>query len=380
MQKSVIRLVALAVSLIVVVALVSSVFLLGDNNPQGKSSENSSEQVSDSNNESMESSSASSESDMEVIARPQLNIPDNAFGDVPFVGLYEAETLEPIYEEDADSLLYPASMTKIVTASVALKYVSLEDVVKVGSEQDLVNWDSSKCGIVKGQKLTIRQLLYGLMLPSGNDAAYTIAVYVARTVSNNPDMSDTDAVKCFAELMNDFCAEIGANNSHFVNPEGWHAEDHFTTVKDLALFAQYALTIPVIREICKTPVYECFPVSGGKMTFLNSNPFINPQSQNYCEYVTGMKTGSTSAAGKCLLTTIEIGDNEYIAVVAGSPDNEVRNATTNALIDYAVEYNNLRVLPEFDRSLDNTAKSVTFVAIYALCCFEIPKKYNLSVF
>ncbi len=376
MRKTVIKWVALAVSLIVVIALITSVLLLsGNNSSSDDNSDDSNLSMSEtSSGENSASSATSEESDMEVIAKPQLNIPENVFGEVPYVGLYEAETLESIYEESAEALLYPASMTKIVTASVALKYVSPDDIAKVGSEQDLVNWDSSKCGIVKGQKLTIRQLLYGLMLPSGNDAAYTIAVHVARTVSNNPDMEDTEAVKCFAELMNDFCAEIGANNSHFVNPEGWHAEDHFTTVRDLAIITQYAMTIPLICDIVVTPKYEFVAESGEAMVFLNSNPFVNPQSKNYSEYVTGMKTGSTNAAGKCLVTTMKIGENEYIAVVAGCATNEVRNETTNALIGYAVEYNNLRVLPEIDREISNSARSVTFINMMALCCWNIKNK------
>ncbi len=345
MRKSIIKYSALAVSVIVVIALLSSVLLLGgnDNTSEIESGAYSSSSVAESGIPESSVVESSEISEEEVIQQPEFSIPENVFGDVPYVGLYEAETLKVIYEESADSLMYPASMTKIVTASVALKYVSLDDVAKVGSEQDLVHWDSSRCGIQKGQKLTIRQLLYGLMLPSGNDAAYTIAVYVARTVYEDPDMSDTDAVKRFAELMNDFCAEIGANNSHFVNPEGWHAEDHFTTVQDLAKFAQYALTVPIIREICVTSVYEFQAVSGQNMIFKNSNPFVNPQSVNYATYVTGMKTGSTNAAGKCLVTTLQFGDNEYIAVVAGCATNEIRNATTNALIDYAIEYNNLRI-------------------------------------
>ncbi len=377
MGKPFMKWIYIAVALIIVISLIASVFLFGENNSTvDETTSVDDSQSSSSVYESEEILDVSEESDIEVIAKPELNIPNNVFGDVPFVGLYEAETLDAIYEESADSLLYPASMTKIVTASVALKYVSPDDIAKVGSEQDLVNWDSSKCGIAKGQRLTIRQLLYGLMLPSGNDAAYTIAVYVARTVYDDKNMPDADAVKCFAELMNDFCADIGANNSHFVNPEGWHAEDHFTTVKDLAIIAQYALTVPLIREICTTPVYEFDVITGGKLTFMNSNPFINPQSQSYCEYVTGMKTGSTSAAGKCLLTTMKIGNNEYIAVVAGCPDNEVRNQTTKALIDYAVEYNNLRVLPKIDSSLNNSVKTITFVNVFALCCWQINKRKN----
>ncbi len=345
MRKTTFKWLSLALAIITTVALVASVFIFGNNSSTDNNDNDGSDITysSSSSDVSFDNSSheTSETSDMGVATGPQLNIPDNVFGDVPFVGLYEAETLKPIYEESPSALLYPASMTKIVTASVALKYVSPDDVVKVGSEQDLVNWDSSKCGIVKGQRLSIEHLLYGLMLPSGNDAAYTIAVYVARTVSGREDMTDEEAVKCFAELMNDFCAEIGAMDSHFVNPEGWHSEEHFTTVNDLAIITQYAMTIPLIRDIVSCPVIEVHVASGQKMTFMNSNPFLQKNSGYYNEYVTGMKTGSTNAAGKCLITTINLMGNEYITVVAGCGDNESRNKTTQALIDYAIEYNNL---------------------------------------
>ena len=150
MRKTFMRWIYLSVSAIIVISLIASVFLLRENN----SNDNETTSVPDSQtsvivSDTEQTSSDFAESDMEVIAKPQLNIPNNIFGDVPFVGLYEAETLEPIYEQSATSLMYPASMTKIVTASVALKYVSPDDIVKVGSEQDLVNWDSSKCGILR---------------------------------------------------------------------------------------------------------------------------------------------------------------------------------------------------------------------------------------
>ncbi len=344
MRKTTFKWLSLILAIITTVALVASVFIFGNNSTNDNNDDSGSDIIYSSSSEaSIDFSFGESSviSDAEVITGPQLNIPSNVFGDVPFVGLYTADTLKPIYEESANALLYPASMTKIVTACVTLKYVSPDDVVKVGSEQDLVHWDSSKCGIVKGQRLSIEHLLYGLMLPSGNDAAHTLAVYVARTVSGNEDLTDEEAVKSFAELMNDFCAEIGAMDTHFVNPEGWHSEEHFTTINDLAIMTQYAMTIPLIRDIVSCSFLEVRIASGHKMMFINSNPFLQKNSGYYNEYVTGMKTGSTSAAGKCLVTTINLMGNEYIAVVAGCGDNESRNKTTQALIDYAIEYNNL---------------------------------------
>ncbi len=257
-------------------------------------------------------------------------------------GIYEAKSLYCIFAENADSQLSLASITKLITASVALKYMPTDTVITVGSELNLVKPDSSTCGLKQGYVLTLEQLLYGLLMSSGNDAAYTVAVNVARYASDDEDMTDRAAVKYFCGLMNELAAEIGAANSSFANPEGWDDENNYSTVADIALIAQYAKGIELIAEIASTDKYTVNIVSGEEMLFSNSNFLLHEEGRFYNPSVTGLKTGSTSGAGKCLVATVNIDGHEYIAIVMGCPDEESRYSSMLTLISYIEEYDSIK--------------------------------------
>ena len=249
------------------------------------------------------------------------------------VAFYCVEDREMIYSENADSPVALASITKLLTASVALQNLAPDTVITVGSELGLVKPNSSLCYIKAGNKLTLRDLITGMMLPSGNDAAYTIAVAVARASDPWTELSDEEAVEKFAEMMNSFAKRIGMRNSHFANPEGWDDDLHFTTASDLILLAQFALTVPEIREdvatIQKRVVYE----SGEVAVWRNSNYLLEPSNKYYSEYAIGLKTGSTGQAGYCLLSAFEKNGKTYIAVVLGCESNDERYKITHELLD-----------------------------------------------
>ena len=271
---------------------------------------------------------------------PTINVvtPEN----VTAAGIYELNSLHCIYSENADQRLSIASITKLITASVAIKYVPLETVITVGSELELVKYDSSVCGLKQGYKLTLEQLLYGLLMSSGNDAAYTVAVNVARYVSKNDGMSDREAVDYFCGLMNELAEEIGTENSSFANPEGWDDENNYSTVSDLIVISKYAIGQDVIAKIVSTVEIAFNTVSGDEMKLRNSNFLLHEQGRFYHPNVTGLKTGSTNNAGKCLVATVNIDGNEYIAVVMGCPDEEARYTSMLSLIRYIEEYNDLK--------------------------------------
>lgn len=251
----------------------------------------------------------------------------------PRVGLYDAQTLTAIHEKAAGDRMASASMSKIVTALTALRYVSPDTVFTVGTELQLVQPGASICLIAKGHRLTLEQLLMGLLLPSGCDAAYTIAVNVARLVAENPDMSDQEAADYFCGLMNDLAAELGAADSHFVNPDGWDHEDHYTTVRDMALFAARAMEHETLRNIVSTPEQWVMFVSGENITWQNSNSLLHSDSSYYHPDAVGMKTGTTEAAGNCLLSAFERNGTLYIAVVAGSATRNGRYEDTLKLLE-----------------------------------------------
>lgn len=260
-----------------------------------------------------------------------------AVDEAPFEGLYDAENLGAIYEKSTDERIYPASLTKLLTACTALEYVSPDTVFNVGTELNLVNSGSSVCMISQGHSLTLYDLMTGMLVRSGNDAAYTIAVNVARKVSGDDSLGDSQAVEFFVSLMNDYAQSIGMEHSSFINPDGWDDENQYTTVSDLAIIAAKALEIEQIREIVSLPSKYVVFASGQNITWNNTNALINPESQYYCEDAIGMKTGSTLLAGKCLIAAFDVDGKIYIAITANSQSEEQRYESTLKLYDMLFE-------------------------------------------
>ncbi|MDE6519593.1 MAG: hypothetical protein K2K91_03910 [Ruminococcus sp.] len=252
--------------------------------------------------------------------------------------LYCVDDSTLIYKDRIDDFIAPASLTKLLTASVALYYLNPDIVVTVGSEQSLVKPYSSLCLIQQGHRLKLYDLLTGMLMASGNDAAYTVAVSTARAVYPDISMTDSEAVQYFSGLMNDFAKNIGMQNSNFVNPEGWDDNNQYTTVSDLLILAEYAISVPEIREI--TGTYQKYVVfdSGENITWTNSNNMLNPNSPYYCQNAVGLKTGTTDNAGNCLIGTFIKNNKLYISVVTGCNTTADRyNLTLKMLSDYIVD-------------------------------------------
>lgn len=243
------------------------------------------------------------------------------------LGLYRADGLAVVYEQAAADRLYPASLTKIATAYTALRYVSPDTVFTVGSEQELVKKGSSLCLIKQGHRLTLYDLLTGMLMASGNDAAYTVAVNVARLVADDPAMTDAQAVEYFCKLMNSTVRGMGATDTHFVNPDGWDDDRQYSTVRDLALITAHALQSEEIGTIVATVQKRVVFASGQIAEWKNTNALLYSDNPYYDPTATGFKTGSTSKAGKCLIATVQRGGSTYIAVVTGCETNDDRYLT-----------------------------------------------------
>ncbi|MBQ9106503.1 MAG: D-alanyl-D-alanine carboxypeptidase [Clostridia bacterium] len=250
-----------------------------------------------------------------------------------YAGLFDADTLTPLYLKAADKKIYPASLTKLITACTALRYVSDDTVFTVGTELSLVKSGSSLSKIKKGQSLTLYELLCGMLISSGNDASYTVAVNVAREVSGDENMSDKDAVSLFVALMNKYAQEIGATDTNFVNPDGWDNKKQLTTVIDLAKIAAHSMKIPQISTIVAIPKMVKTFESGKPLTWKNTNLLIHSDSEYYLPEATGMKTGSTDSAGRCLIATVTLEGKKYITIVAGCKSDALRYTSTLALVD-----------------------------------------------
>ena len=157
--------------------------------------------------------------------------------------LFDLTDREVLYSKDAFEKLYPASITKVMTALIAIKYGNLEDQVTVTEDAAITETGATLCGIQPGDTLTLEQLLYGLMLPSGNDAGAAIAIHMAGSID------------AFADKMNEEAKRLGATDTHFMNPHGLHDEDHYTTAYDLYLIFNEALKYPEFRTVTGSTAY-----------------------------------------------------------------------------------------------------------------------------
>lgn len=241
-------------------------------------------------------------------------------------------TNEIIFEKDADSLCYPASTTKILTSVVALEYISPNTVFTVGNELELVPADSSLAYITKGEEIPLKDLLYGLMLPSGNDVGYTIAVNVARRVSNSPNMNNTDAIDYFANLMNETAKKIGMENSNFVVPDGFHDPKHYVTTRDMMKLLIYAEQFDLLKQITSTYEYK-YKSNLKEFNWYNSNRIIDKSSEFYYEGVNGFKTGFHDDAGHCVAITCNRNGVELYIVLMGAESMIYRNRDTINLLN-----------------------------------------------
>ena len=262
---------------------------------------------------------------------------------VPAVGIGDVNAESALlYHMNADTVLYrkntsariaPASLVKLLTSLTALRYCPEDTVFTVGDEIDLRGYNSSVCYLQKGWRASLKTLITGMLSSSGNDAAYCIAVNVAKQF--DIFSSDAAAVQYFMNLMNAAAKEIGMTDSHFINPDGYDAEGQYTTAADLLLLAKAAVKNELIKHVCSQYRSAAYLADGGGVTWYNTNRMLNPNDAFYRPEVTGLKTGSTAAAGSCVIITFTRAGREYIAIVLGAPSDEERYKTAGILIDAA---------------------------------------------
>jgi len=227
--------------------------------------------------------------------------------------LIDSNTGRILYSLNPHKKLPMASTTKIMTALIAIEYGKLDEVVKI--KRNSVGIEGSSIYLYENEEITLRDLIYGLMLRSGNDAAVAIATHVSGSVEN------------FAELMNKKAKEIGAQNTSFKNPHGLHAKDHYTTAYDLALITREAMKHHEFKEISKTKLW--------KADRETNNYFYN-KNKTLWQYEggDGVKIGYTQAAGRCLVSSATRNGIQLIAVVLN--DNNWFNDCYR-LLDYGFE-------------------------------------------
>lgn len=242
----------------------------------------------------------------EIAASNAESLADSAAGertvlepDIPAAAafLLDPETGDVLYEKNPDTPLPMASTTKIITAVLVLENADLEERVTVSRQASSVG--ESSAWLEEGEVLTVKDLLYALLLQSANDAAVALAEHVGGSVER------------FVEMMNERARELGAENTHFANPHGLDQEGHYTTARDLAAIASHAMHLPFFRRIVATSSYQIpWPGHQWPRVFENHNRFLSMYP-----YATGIKTGYTRGAGKCLVASAEKEGRELISVI-----------------------------------------------------------------
>ena len=251
-----------------------------------------------------------------VIGSSAVSYPNNVKTMSDSILLVNMDTGEPVYEKDADSKRYPASTTKIMTYIVVVENIDDLDNTRVSIKKSIIDQlkdtgsSLANVGDHVGETMSVIDLLYSMMVPSGNDAAMVLADYVG----------DGDILK-FVQMMNDKAKELGCENTHFANPDGLHDEDHYTTARDLYKISTYALTLPRFSEISNTCEYTC---EGDDQPLVTTNYLIdaNRGGEYYYMYAKGIKTGTTDQAGRCLVTTASADGYSYIAILLHAPYKE----------------------------------------------------------
>lgn len=272
-----------------------------------------------------------------TVARPRLRkeypIDMNIRSEYAIV--YDVQANEVLYAKNAEEKCYPASTTKILTAAVILDTVSDDFMFTAGDELDLVNPESSLAFINKGNILDLETTIEAIMLPSGNDAAYMAAANVGRYILDDEDASAEDAVEAFVDEMNHTARLVGAENTHFSDPDGFHDDEHYTTVMDMLKITLYAKDKPLLKAAGEKPSsYRVFD-SGEEAYWDNSNKLIQENSDCYYMYANGLKTGMTDQSGYCVVATARRFDHDVICLVFGAEASDIRWNDTIALLDAA---------------------------------------------
>ena len=229
--------------------------------------------------------------------------------------VYDRTTGQMIWGKNENEKRAMASTTKIMTAMIVLEKANLKDVVTVSKKA--ANTGGSVLHINTGDKISVNDLLYGLLLRSGNDTAVALAEHVGGSVEG------------FATLMNQKAKELGLTGTHFVTPHGLDSDEHYTTALELAKLTDYALNNEKFAQIVNTKKIT-ISVNGSPRTIINTNELLG-----VLQGVNGVKTGFTGNAGRCLVTSCTRNGNQIITVVLGADTKKQRTEDSIKLIEYA---------------------------------------------
>ncbi|MBQ7106979.1 MAG: D-alanyl-D-alanine carboxypeptidase [Clostridia bacterium] len=224
--------------------------------------------------------------------------------------LISLDTDQILHEKNADKKMYPASLTKMLAAVLVLEQVDDIDKTTITVSKSaltaIMGTGASVIGLKEGEVLTVRQALYCLLVSSGGDVAYVIAEYIGGNTEN------------FMDMMNKRAKELGMEHSSFGNPVGLHDDKTYTTARDISILAKHALKFDVFKEITSTTRYYMPKTNKSPQRILSTTNFlIDPSTNYYYAYASGVKTGFTDEAGRCVVSTASYNGYNYLCIIMG---------------------------------------------------------------
>lgn len=244
------------------------------------------------------------------------------------VFVYDPINAKFIYEKNTETNIIPASITKLLTALYALEVAPIDLEITPRDELYLLNPYSSVAGINGQQTFSLEQLIAAMLVPSGNDAAYTVAAGVARYTENNDSLSGREALDIFMSNLNEYARTIGCTGTVFTVPDGLAGNEHYTTAHDLAIIGEYAINNPIISKYTSMDVCTLTTVSGHYFSWKNTNQLLHANSKYHTAGVTGLKTGTLDLYS--LMVSVNINESTYIIGIFDAPTHDARyvDATT----------------------------------------------------
>ena len=230
-----------------------------------------------------------------------------------------------------DEIIYPASITKLLTALTALDILAPDTLITPGEEVSLIPERSTIAYVRPQHTLTLEMLIEGMLLPSGGDAAYAIAAACGKVLADE-DIPYTEAIARFVEAMNDKAAALGCTDSHFTVPDGYAENENHTNVRDLALIARAATESPLITAYAGLASDDVIYESGHTNTWVNTNQMLDPASPYYDPAVRGLKTGSLDN-NYSLIILADVDGSPVLIGVFGSRTDAGRYMDAAALLD-----------------------------------------------
>ena len=291
--------------------------------------------------------------------------------------IIEPTTGKIIFEKNSNERLEPASMTKIMTLLLTFEAidngrVSLDDMVNISKRAE--DMGGSQMFLEASSNIRLEEIIKGVSIASANDGAIALAEFICGSVEN------------FVDMMNKKVEDLGLSNTHFANPHGLHADNHYSSAYDMAIMASNLISHEKVLNY--TSIYEDYfnKPDGSRTWLVNTNKLVR-----FLEGVDGLKTGYTSEAGYCLTATAKKGNVRYITVVMGEPSSDIRSSETTNMLNYAFNSFKLNTILDknqelgtiyIDKSKQKTAKIVVKNPVTELISKEkdIPNyTYNLKV-